>query len=223
MSGRAVQAVVFDLDGVLVDSEPIYLELTRRLVAPAEVSDQDYARFIGTSGIRRWLSASYGIPLDEVLPRMRELQHAYLDASPPPAVDGAHELVDAIGGRALPLGVASQSSCNWVERMLECTGLTAAFQALVSAQEVERGKPAPDVYLRAAELLGADPAACIAVEDSAHGVTAALAAGMIVVQTRQTSRPFPPQPGAAVVVDSLRDFDLDWLDGGRLDRVPAPR
>jgi HAD superfamily hydrolase (TIGR01509 family) len=223
VSGRAVQAVVFDLDGVLVDSEPIYLELTRRLVAPAEVSDEDYARFIGTHGMARWISESYGIPLDDVVPRMRQLQRTYLAETPPPAVDGAHELIEAIQGRDLRLGVASQSGCSWVEAMLDRTGLAEAFDTLVSAQEVEHGKPEPDVYLRAAELLGADPAACIAVEDSAHGVTAASAAGMIVVQTRQTSHPFPPQPGAAVVVDSLRDFDLDWLDGGRLDRVPAPR
>ena len=94
--------------------------------------------------------------------------------------------------------------------MLDCTGLRPAFHALVSAQEVERGKPAPDVYLRAAELLGADPAACIAIEDSAHGVTAALAAGMTVVQARQTSHPFPQKPGVAAVVESLCDFELRW-------------
>jgi len=223
VSGRAVQAVVFDLDGVLVDSEPIYLELTRRLVAPAEVRDEDYARFIGTHGMDHWISESYDIPLDNVVPRMRQLQLTFLAETPPPAVDGAHELIEAIRGRDLQLGVASQSGRSWVEDLLECTGLSEAFHALVSAQEVERGKPEPDVYLRAAELLGAEPAACIAIEDSAHGVTAALAAGMTVVQTRQTSHPFPPQPGAAVIVESLRDFDIDWLDGRWLDRAPAPR
>ena len=213
-----MQAIVFDLDGVLVDSEPIYLELSRRLVAPAELTDEDYARFIGTSGMRRWLSERYGIPLEDVVPRMERLQRAYLAETPPSAVDGARELIEAMQSRDLPLGVASQSACPWVEAMLDGAGLTSTFRALVSAQEVERGKPAPDVYLRAAELLGADPAACIAIEDSAHGVTAALAAGMTVVQARQTSHPFPPQPGVAAIVDSLRDFDLRWLD-----RAPAPR
>ncbi len=228
-----MQAVVFDLDGVLVDSEPIYLELSRRLVAPAELPEADFARFIGTHGMRHWLHERYGLPIDEIVPRLRELQHAYLAAAPPTAVDGAGELTDEIRGRGLPLGVASQSDCDWIEGMLAGAGLAPAFSALVSAEEVDRGKPAPDVYLRAAELLGAEPVACIAVEDSPHGVASALAAGMTVVQSRQTSHPFPRQPGVAAVVDSLRDFEVAWLDGawpardeptgGMLDRAPAPR
>ena len=102
--------------------------------------------------------------------------------------------------------------------MLRATGLAHHFPVVCSAQHVRRAKPAPDVYLRAAAMLDVEPADCIAVEDSPHGVQAALEAGMTVVQARQTRYPFPPQPGAASVVDSLRDFDLDWLD-----RAPAPR
>ena len=213
MSGRAVQAVVFDLDGVLVDSEPVHLELSRRIVAPAELREEDYARFIGGGGIVRWLSETYGIAPEELRRDFDAAFDAYIAEQSIEPVDGAGELIEAIATRGLALAVASQSDEHGVVRTLRSAGLAQHFPIVASAQHVARGKPAPDVYLRAAELLGADPAACLAVEDSAHGVTAALAAGMTVVQSRQTSHPFPPQPGVAAVVESLRDFDLRWLDG----------
>ncbi len=218
MSGREVSAVVFDLDGVLVDSELLRLELTRLIIAPAELLEEDYLRFIGTRGFAEWLAGRCGIAPQEIRRRFDRALDAHLAGEGLDPVDGARELLSSLEARGRRLAVASQSDADTIARMLRATGLAHHFSVVCSAQHVRRAKPAPDVYLRAAAMLDVEPADCIAVEDSPHGVQAALEAGMTVVQARQTRYPFPPQPGAASVVDSLRDFDLDWLD-----RAPAPR
>lgn len=214
-----VQAVVFDLDGVLADTEVIAYEAVRQLLAPEPFTWDEYVEVIGTTVefTIDWLKRTHNRPESpEELRRMSsEALNRALDEAPLEPMDGASELVAAIAARDIPLAVASQSSPRWVERTLERTGLRPHFETLVTASEVPRGKPAPDIYLAAAERLGADPGKTIAVEDSIPGVTAAVAAGMLVVQLREASYAPPAQPGVHAVVTSLRDFDLEWLDGAR--------
>jgi beta-phosphoglucomutase-like phosphatase (HAD superfamily) len=100
-----------------------------------------------------------------------------------------------------------------VDATLEAATIDGYFMQIATAGEAGADKPEPDVYLLAAEKLGQVPSACIAVEDSIFGVASAHAAGMWVVQSTQASYTPPPQPDADAVVASLRDFDLDWLDG----------
>lgn len=212
----ATEAVVFDLDGVLADTEVIGYEAVRRLLAPQPFAWEEYVKIIGTTVefTIDWLRESHGrTESPEELRRMTsEALNVALDEAPLEPMDGAPELVAAIAQRGIPLAVASQSSPRWVDRTLTRIGLREHFQAIVTASDVARGKPAPDIYLAAAERLGADPARTIAVEDSIPGVAAGLAAGMFVVQLREASYAPPPQPGVHAVVDSLRDFDLGWLE-----------
>lgn len=212
-----VEAVIFDLDGVLVDTEPAHLAVTRALIAPAALRVEEYERFIGRGGFKEWLEATYGIARAEIDARSRDLFNAELERNPPTPLPGAVELIEAIAARGLGLAVASQSSREWVEVTLRAAGLSSHFPLVVSAETAGRDKPAPDVYLLAARLLEVAPRACIAIEDSVSGIASARAAGMWVVQSRQASFVPPPQPEAHAVIASLQEFDLAWLDG-----VPAP-
>jgi HAD superfamily hydrolase (TIGR01509 family) len=208
-----VEAVVFDLDGVLVDTEPVHLAATRALIAPAELADDVYEQFIGTGGFEQWLAATYEITIEQIRERYSGLVRDELARADLRPLDGVVELLEAIGERGIALAVASQSSRRTVETTLGTAWLDRYFSVITTAGEAGRDKPAPDVYLLAAERLGVTPAAGIAVEDSVHGIASASAAGLWVVQSTQASFTPPPQSQAGAVVGSLREFDLGWLGG----------
>lgn len=116
------------------------------------------------------------------------------------------------------MAVASMSKTSWVEATLEAIGLAEIFPLIVTVEDIQRPKPDPEIYLQTASLLGVLPEACLVIEDSVHGVAAAAAAGMCVVQVRSATIPSDPQPGAHAVIDSFREFDLAWLEGQPLPR-----
>src|SRR5690606_13058541 len=117
--------------------------------------------------------------------------------------------------RDVPVAVASMSKRAWVEPTLDAIGMRDLFPLVVTHDEVGNPKPDPEVYLQAAALLGVAPEECIAVEDSAHGIASAAAAGMWVVQLRQSTIASEPHPAAHAVIDSFRDFDLRWVEGNQ--------
>ncbi len=210
-------AIVFDLDGVLLDSEPVWEEARRSLV---EESGRPYppqvtTEIMGMSAPEwsRYLHDRLGVPLEPsligaaVVARVEAAYRAHL-----PLYAGA---VDAVCGLATyrPLAVASSSNRSLIELALELAGIKDCFSAIVSSEEVARGKPAPDVYLRAAELLAVPPEKCAAVEDSSNGMRSAHAAGMRVIAI--PNRQFPPAPDAlalaAVVISRLSDLNPDVI------------
>ena len=224
----AFDAVIFDLDGVLVDSEIWW--------------DEVRAAFAATHG-RAWLVADRAAVMGANSPTwsrtMRERLGLDLAASEiesevvgamveryrregPPVIEGAVEAVRRIAER-LPVAVASSAHPAVIGAALDATGLSGAFAAIASSDEVPRGKPAPDVYRLAAERLGVAPARCLVVEDTLNGIRAAQAAGMRAVLV--PNRSIPPAEGAAELADltisRLADLDPLVLD---LDALrPAPR
>ncbi|MPZ98998.1 MAG: HAD-IA family hydrolase [Dehalococcoidia bacterium] len=215
LTGRSIEAVVFDLDGVLVDSEPVHYRALKAFVAPGELTEETYLSIVGTSveETMLWVRRTYGRtePIEEMRAASSALVYDELTRGPLQALDGARELVEAVVARGLRVAVASQSSPRWVEATLRSIGLDDLLTTVVTASEVAHGKPAPDIYLHAAERVGVEPAACLAIEDSDPGVRSASAAGLAVVQTRQTATAAPPMAQAHAVIDSLRAFDLRWL------------
>ncbi|MEV8023074.1 HAD family phosphatase [Streptomyces sp. NPDC086554] len=176
-------SVIFDLDGTLVDSEPNYYEASRALLAEHGVrytwADNEAYVGIGTQETLATWRDRYGIdvPVAELL---TELDRRYLDLARAdthvfPEMRG---LVERLHGAGVPMAVASGSSRAAIDAILSGTGLDAQLTTVISADEVAHGKPAPDVFLAAAALLGADPADCVVFEDAAPGATAAHAAGM---------------------------------------------
>lgn len=203
MTSPTIEAVVFDLDGVLLDSEHIWDEVREELArerggrwherAQADMmgmSSTEWSRYlhdvIGLSDSPEEISA-------EVVRRMRA---RYEDGLP--LVDGAVAAVERLAG-AFRLALASSSNRPLIDLVLERSGLAALFEATVSSEEVARGKPAPDVFLEAARRLGLPPERCAAVEDSGNGIRAAHAAGMRVIAI--PNRRYPPPEDALALAD----------------------
>jgi HAD superfamily hydrolase (TIGR01509 family) len=127
---------------------------------------------------------------------------------------GAIELVQRLRELGIPTAVASSSLPAWIDATVAGIGLTGQFDAVVSGESVPHPKPAPDIFLQAAKLIGVPAAECLAIEDSPNGLKAAKDAGMLVIQVRSSSSAFPPQESADIVLDSLEDFDMGLLAGG---------
>ncbi|MFF2195969.1 HAD family hydrolase [Streptomyces sp. NPDC058157] len=177
-------SVIFDLDGTLVDSEPNYYESGRRTLERHGVPGftwEEHSRFIGIGTLEtlELLKERYGLraPVEQLL---AEQNAAYLELARTrtEAFPEMRGFVERLHARGVPMAVASGSSLEAIDAVLEGTGLAAWLTTVVSAEEVERGKPAPDVFLEAARRLGAAPASCVVVEDAAPGALAARAAGM---------------------------------------------
>jgi len=203
-------AVVLDLDGVLVDSEERWDEARRELVAErgGEWKDGATHTMLGMSSpewsayVRDELGVSDMTPEEISADVVARLLAGYRRGLP--LLRGAVEAVRALGER-WPLGLASSSNAPVIALVLERSGLAEGIRAWVSSEEVAGGKPAPDVYLEAARRLGVDPARCVAVEDSTNGIRSAAAAGMAVVAAPNAA--FPPAEDAlalaAVTVDGI--------------------
>ena len=207
-----VEAVVFDLDGVLIDSEQVWDEVREQLAherggrwharAQADMmgmSSPEWSRYlhdvIGLEETPEELNA-------EVVRRMLARYAACV-----PLIDGAVEAPRRLA-KVFRLALASSSNRPLIDVVLASAGLDALFEATVSSEEVERGKPAPDVFLEAARRLGLEPARCAAIEDSANGIRSAHAAEMRVLAI--PNRHYPPSADALaladVVLDSLADL-----------------
>jgi HAD superfamily hydrolase (TIGR01509 family) len=198
-----IETVIFDLDGVLLESEQVWDEARKQLTEELGGRWHDRAQrdMMGMSSIEwsRYMHDELAIELapqaisDEVVLRLEQLYRERL-----PLLPGARETVERLAAR-WPLAVASSSNRPLIELVLELAGIADRFRAVVSSEEVPRGKPAPDVYLEAARRLGAEPTRCAAIEDSENGLVSARAAGMRVVAI--PNRAFPPGDEALAAAD----------------------
>jgi len=211
-------AVVFDMDGVLADTEPAFFEAVNEVLAPTgkRVEWEQYQRLLGTSVSVTWKGVLEMLRLEtaDVQPYLDRYGDALLDVlrRPRPLLPGVRELLDELKGRRVPVALATSSWSAWVEAIFEGMGLPLeTFDAVVHRQLVARSKPAPDLYLKAAELLGVAPERCIAIEDTPPGIESAQAAGMYAVQVRSASTAFPPIDDADLVLDSLAGFPLELV------------
>jgi HAD superfamily hydrolase (TIGR01509 family) len=201
-------AVVFDNDGLTLDTEQAWTRAESALFARyGRVFDDDHKRDLLGSA-RDVLAQKLARHLDrpgrgpELSDELHVIVMEELDRGAPP-MPGAVELVHALRAAGIPVGLASNSSREFVDKALRAGGLAGAFDVTVAGDEVAAPKPAPDGYLAAAAALGAEPAACVALEDSPTGVAAAKAAGMLVIGI--PSFPGVVLDGADVVAPSLRD------------------
>jgi HAD superfamily hydrolase (TIGR01509 family) len=207
-----IAAVIFDLDGVLLDSESAWVRMKREFTEENGGHWKESAQWdmLGMSSTEwsQYMHDELGVPVPpeqistEVAERVADSYRRDL-----PLLPGAMEAVTTLGAE-WPLGLASSSNRNVIDLVLDLAGIADAFQATVSSEEVERGKPAPDVYLETARRLEVDPGACAAIEDSTNGIRSAHAAGMAVIAV--PNRDFPPEDDALElatrVLDSLAEL-----------------
>jgi HAD superfamily hydrolase (TIGR01509 family) len=221
-----IDAVVFDLDGVIIDSEQLWDEVREGLARErgGRWSEQAQADMMGMSSTEwsRYIHEVVGLAESpeeinrEVVRRMLARYSEHL-----PLIDGAVDAVKRLAAQ-WRLGVASSSNRVLIELVLELSGLAPYFEMTVSSEEVERGKPAPDVYLEAARRLGVEAARSVAIEDSASGIRSAHAARLHVVAI--PNRAFPPPADvlalASIVLESIKELDPDVVRAA--ERLSTP-
>jgi HAD superfamily hydrolase (TIGR01509 family) len=212
-----IEAVVFDLDGVLVDSEPVWEQVRRGLVAErgGHWAPDAQRRLMGMS-TPEWAAylskdLGVGLPPDQVATLVIDRMAARY-AEHVPLMDGAVDAVHRIAAR-WPLGVASSAPAALIETVLQSAGLRSCFSVVMSTEQVAHGKPAPDIYLAVAADLGVPPGDCAAVEDSSNGLRSAAAAGLHVIAVPQPE--YPPDPDAlaqtSLVLPSLAALTVDTV------------
>jgi HAD superfamily hydrolase (TIGR01509 family) len=200
-----IRAVVFDLDGVLIDSEHVWdaarEELARERGGRWHEGAQQEMMGMSSTEWSRYMHETIGVPdppeeiSAEVVRRLERIYRKHL-----PLIEGAAEAVERLAAR-WPLAVASSSNRPIIDLTLELSGLARFFLVTVSSEEVPRGKPAPDVYLEAAKRLGVDPTACAAVEDSHNGILSAKGAGMRVIAIPNPR--YPPAADTLAAADAV--------------------
>jgi len=214
-----IEAVIFDVDGVLIDSEPVWEQVRRRVVAEHgghwDADTQHRLMGMSTGEWSRYLSSDLGVALspsevaDVVVGAMARRYTEHL-----PLLPGAVDAVLRMASR-WPVGLASSAPRALIETVIHATSLRPVFGAVMSTEEVSRGKPAPDIYLAVAGQLDKPPAVCAAVEDSSNGLRAASAAGCQVVAV-----PRPEYPPAVDAIRAAR-LVLTSLDELTVDAVAA--
>ena len=182
------KAVIFDMDGVLVNSEPFYVKIEQQLFEQvgAKVSHEEHFTYQGTATDLMWKKVKERHGLSQSVDELVELSNAIitpyleeLEFIEP--IEGVQQLIQNLVGKNIPIALASSSYANVIEIVLSKTGLKKYFRTAVSSQNVLHGKPEPDIFLFAAGKLGVSPEKCIVIEDSTNGIKAAKSAGMFCV------------------------------------------
>jgi sugar-phosphatase len=224
---RPIEAVVFDMDGVLLDSEPIWRRIEVEIFGRVgvELREEDLLQTMGVriaDVVRRWHERH---PWDdppveaiaaEIVERVARAveEEGSLNA-------GTLEAIDRFRALGLPLALASSSPMRLIEAVLRMGHLEDRFDVVLSGEDEEHGKPAPDVYLSAARALGTAPERCLAIEDSINGVTAAKAAGMVAIAVPPPETRGGDIGGADLILHTL--IELDDRIWGATDTEPSPR
>jgi HAD superfamily hydrolase (TIGR01509 family) len=200
----AIDGVTFDLDGVLVDSEPLWEDVRRRFAVTHggrwEADAQRTMMGMSSGEWAQFMRQRLGVDLPEreiVAGVVDDMAARYRDGVP--LLPGAVDAVRRMAAR-WPLGLASSANRPLIDIVLATTGLDVYFAATVSSEEVPRGKPAPDVYLEVSRRLGVDPSHGAAIEDSTNGLLSALAAGVRVIAVPRVD--FPPDPEVLAQADA---------------------
>jgi HAD superfamily hydrolase (TIGR01509 family) len=213
-----IQTVIFDMDGLLVDSEPLARRSWQQVLHSYGLllDDETYGRMIGLrlEESSRLLQSRLGVPAPaEELASRKEAILARLGTEGIPSMPGLNRLMVALRERRLPWAVATSNRRPFAVQVLQQLDLWSACHSLTTGEEVANGKPAPDIYLLAAQRMGVAPARCLALEDSVPGAQAAKAAGMVTIAV-----PGPHETASAFhfvdyVYDTLGDVaqDLDEL------------
>jgi len=220
-TGVTLQAAIFDCDGLLADTETPDYDAWRTLYAEhgLTLDVRDWAALIGVAkghDLADWhqaLAASVGPAYDRDAVTARRQAHYARAMQTLAPMPGVVALLDALALEGIPAAVASNSERGWVERVLGITGLAGRFAAIATADEVARPKPAPDVYLLAAQRLNIPPACCIAFEDSPRGLAAAHAAHMVTVAVPSALTRHLDWAQAHHLAETLETVNLELLRG----------
>ncbi|MDT2736165.1 HAD family phosphatase [Enterococcus pseudoavium] len=212
-----LEAIIFDMDGVLVDSEYTYFQSKSQILREAGhiVEESYHFQFMGTTSEYMWqqMKQEFALPLTvpEYVAKMTALRQEMIRRDGIKVIPHVKAFVKRLHGAGLKLAVASSSSLAEIKENLLALGLSDYFSEVVSTEEVKHSKPAPDVYLAAAERIGVDPKNCLGIEDTKNGTGAVRNAGMVCVGFANPAFPKQDLAFADVVVSSFADLDATSL------------
>jgi HAD superfamily hydrolase (TIGR01509 family) len=212
-----IQAVIFDLDGVIIDSEPMHLEVDRNIIRSIgiDISDEELKKYIGVSNVKLWsdLVGKYKINhnVEELVNQQKNSKIKAFKENDLKPVRGVVELIDSIRKANLSLAIASSSPKEFIDVVLKRLDMQNKFEFILSGENFKKGKPEPDIFLTAAKLLGKSPEQCVVIEDSTHGITAAKRAGMKCIAYRNLGSGMQDLSSADLIIDSFNDISVEKI------------
>lgn len=214
-----LKAVIFDMDGVLIDSEPFHLDVNEKIFANLGInlSEDEYHGFIGTTHKDMWTMIKKRYNLPQSVPELVNMQVSgnieYIknEEIEPIKIKGITDLLSRIARENIKIGIASSSPTEVIELVINKLSISDYFAAITGGEEIKKGKPAPDIFLKAAKRLDVEPSSCIVVEDSRNGVFAAKAAGMKCVAYKNPNSGNQDLSKADLIIDSYDSLNVETL------------
>lgn len=212
-----LQAVIFDMDGVIIDSEPIHYAVNKKIYddLQIEVTDDEYNDFIGISNSDHWnyLKEKYNLAedIEELVTKQNDQNIEHLKGSEAEPIPGVVHLLEKLENEGIAIGLASSSSLRYIKAVTTKFGIDDYFSIMVSGENMDRGKPYPDIFLHAAEKLNVDVGDCVVIEDSENGVKAAVAAGMKCIGFVNPNSGNQDLSHADKLIDSLKKVTQQML------------
>lgn len=209
-----INAVIFDLDGVLIDSEPLHCKADIMLLTEfgIDVPENYFDRFAGWADAAMWeeIKKEYHIAksIDEIIELQLPLKLKLLQESDHQAIPGIIEILKEIKTMQIPVAIASSSPKVFIEAAIRKIGIEQYFAVILSGHEVLRSKPEPDIFLKAAELLNVNPAECLVVEDSRSGTIAAKKAGMKCIGYQNINSGDQDLSQADLITDDIKELNI---------------
>ncbi|MDD5688244.1 MAG: HAD family phosphatase [Elusimicrobia bacterium] len=214
MNKETLKAFIFDMDGVIIDSEPIYLEVNKKTFKKLKIniSPKKYLQFIGVSNQEMWYYLKKKYNLNQSVKELVNLQVegalGKIEKHNMEPIDGIPELLRDLKKNNIIMAVASSSSIKSIKTILKKLNIQNYFLTLVSGEEMKNGKPAPDIFLEAAKRLKVEPKNCIVIEDSEKGVRAAKSAGMKCIGFQNLNSYNQNLSKADKIVDTIKEINL---------------
>lgn len=212
-----VKAVIFDMDGVIIDSEPIHLYVDELVLSTIgiNVTPEYLEKYVGMTNPEMWRAIiqehRLNQTVDELIEHQLSTKVKILNEAKIEPINGIPCLIESLSDKCIPLGIASSSPREFIEIVLAKFNIREAFDSIVSGEEVENGKPAPDVYIEASRIIGVPTEECVAIEDSRNGVLAAKSAGMKCIGYQNPNSGKQDLTSADRIVASIHEITFELL------------
>ena len=213
-----IDTIIFDMDGVIVDSEPIHLSMTKELLKQfnIEISDQELHAFVGTSSRNMWgcFKEKFDLPIsiEELLEQDKSKYFKYLREHNVMPIPGVVSLIEDIHKASCPMILASSASAENIDIVLSKFGIAHYFKFRISGANLKHSKPHPEIFLTSASITNTKPKNCLVIEDSENGVKAAKSAGMKCIGFKNHNSGGQDLSQADIVIESFENIDIKWIE-----------
>ncbi|OGS33892.1 MAG: phosphatase [Elusimicrobia bacterium RIFOXYC2_FULL_34_12] len=214
-----MKAVIFDMDGVIIDSEPMHLRVNKKIFKRLglKISLKEYRNFIGSTNTEMWTTFKKEYELHQTIPELVKIQVSDtlkdLKKSKEKPISGIVSLLKELKKNNIRIGLASSSPLENINLVLKIFKIKKYFSAIVSGEDLKRSKPAPDIFLKAAKKLKVKPEECIVIEDSEKGVQAAKSAGMKCIGYKNKNSGNQNLSKADLIIKNFSKLDIDYFRG----------